>query len=161
MASPLIVDLATFRGLSTMPRADVDRFEADNPGWLAARSAVIQAGIEARLSKRYAMPFKAGEAPPLVVRWIVDMLTLDAYVRRGYNPSLAELAPMQEQAKRALDEVLEAANSETGLFDLPLAAGGSAVVSGGPMGYSETSPYVHTDIERQIAGNEDTWGHGS
>jgi len=158
----LYVPLATFRSLSVIPRADTDSIEASSPGFIEARSALHQSWLEGRLRKRYAVPFDPAAVPAVVTLWLVSLLTLDAYAKRGFNPDLPELKPMADAAQRALDEVKEAADSETGLFDLPLIDGSSsAVVNGGPRFYSETSPYVGLDIQRQIATSEDTFGRGT
>lgn len=163
MAGSLYVDLPTFTTLATIPRADVQRFEADNPGFIAARSALHQAWIDARLKKRYVVPFDFDEPPTIVVMWLVALLTLDVFERRGYNPSTAEIQPMRDAATRALDEVREAADAEKGLFDLPLLADASAsgVTAGGPLAYTETSPYVFTDQQAEQGSREDAAGRGS
>jgi hypothetical protein len=120
---------------------------------MAATLADEQAYIEDRLRKRYAIPFEA-PVPPIVVRWLVRMVTATAYDRRGWNPSGLENERISKAADDARAELKEAADSKDGLFDLPVRAdhpASSGVVMGGPLSYSETSPYVWADYQRRDA----------
>jgi hypothetical protein len=159
----LYVPLPTFRSLSVIPGVDVDGIESENPGYIEARSGIHQDWLEAVLAKRYAIPF-TDPVPGIVKGWIVALVTPEVYGRRGFNPSLAELQPMLDASTRAVAEVKEAANSQTGMFELPLREGGDiagSVTKGGPQFYSETSPYVSMTIERCNASREDSSGRGT
>lgn len=150
MSTPWL-DLTGFKLRSTMPPEDVDRLETQYAGYAAQRLASNQAMIGARLRKRYALPF-VSPFPEAAVRWLVDVTTLDLYQRRGWQASAqSENQLIVDAAKTAKDEIKEAADSKDGLFDLPLldsAPDASGIVKGGPLGYSEASPYTWTD--RQI-----------
>ena len=94
--------------------------------------------------------------PEAFLDWLTVLVSLDLYWKRGSNPQDPAVAALSERRLAVMKEVEEAANSQTGLFDLPLADGQTtAVTTGGPMGYSEASPYRAFDIELQRASRED------
>lgn len=153
------LDLATFKARSIMPAADVDALEALEAGFAAKRIAIRQARMSSRLSKRYDLAFPAGDVPEVILGWLTSLVTFDLYLKRGWNPSSEQDALIAKDAETAEAEVKEAADSATGLFDLPLresAPGASAVTRGGPFGYSEASPYAWTDEQRGTAAGEDS-----
>jgi phage gp36-like protein len=119
--------------------------------------------VEARLRKRYAIPFVA-PIPSCVKKWLCDIVTKRAYDKLGRNPTSAQDSKaIDEPYDQAIAEIKEAADSNTGLFDLPLRddAAGSGVSAGGPLGYTETSAYAWTDIEAEAGRAEDRARMGS
>mgnify|MGYP006346647153 CR=1 FL=1 len=156
-ASPAWLTLSEFKLRSVMPPEDVDRLDDQYPGFLAQTIASEQARIESRLRKRYAIPF-ALPFPETAIGWLVAAVTLAAYQRRGWNPSSEENQLIVKADETARAELKEAADSNEGLYDLPLrenAVEGSGIAKGGPYGYSEASPYVWTDCQRTTAWDED------
>lgn len=152
-----ILTLSRFRAKTVMPTADVDLLEATEPGYIESRGAYHEGRLNARLAKRYAVPFDSSSPPEVVLGWLVDMVTLDAYKKRGFNPSSAQDQTIVDDAARATAEVLEAANSETGMFELPLrqsAPGADGVSKGGPFGYAEASPYTWARLQREAVRGE-------
>lgn len=89
-------------------------------------------------------------APEIALGWLVAMLDVDLWQKRGVNPQDPSIAMGIEERNAALEELKEAADSKDGLFDLPTidTAGDSAVTQGGPLSYSEQSPYVWADLQR-------------
>lgn len=159
--SPL--SLAEWRLRSTMPAADVDALEVTDPGFLAATLADVTAEVYAVLAKRYVVPF-ASPVPRLVLRWITAIVTLEAYLKRGFNPESAQDALIDANAKIAREQIQAAANAETGLYELPLRsdlAASTGATKGGPFGYSEQSPYVWTTVQWNGARGEDESGRGT
>ncbi len=144
--------VAEFSTRSIMPSVDVDYLEAQHPGYLDARLAVNQSRIHARLGKRYAWPF-AVPVPEIVLGWIVALTTVDAYQKRGWDPSDAQSAQVILDRDKALEEAKEAADAEGGLFELPLREDltASAVAVGGPYGSSEATAYAWIDAQRDAA----------
>ncbi len=140
--------IAQFRTRTVMPPEDVDRVEAQYPGFIDVRLADESAWLRARLIKRYPTAFDAPIAA-VILGWLTDIVTPQVYRRRGWNPSSGQDAEIDKQAERARAEVLEAANSETGLFELPMRENttASGVSKGGPLSYSEQSPYSWTDVQ--------------
>ncbi len=145
--------VSEFRARTIMPSEDVDMLEAVRQGYLSAQLADWSDEIDARLRKRYAVPFTV-PAPRTVVRWLVKLATRDAYDARGNNPSaVSDAEAIYKAAERAEADLKEAADSKDGLFDLPLRADltASGVTKGGPLFYSETSPYVWMTNQRDAA----------
>lgn len=162
MSSNYLPTIAAFKARTVMPSGDVDDLESRSAGWLVARAAIISAKLDSRLSKRYAAPFES-PFPETVVGWCADMLTRDAYLKRGVNPSDAQWVEIKAAAERADAEVKEAADSVSGLFELPLrndtTAGG--ISRGGPRSYSEAGPYSWMTAQAAAAVDEDDQGFGT
>jgi len=98
----------------------------------------------------------ATPVPETVLSWLVTMVTMDLYQARGVNPQDPQLELLRKDLETALEEVKEASDSKDGLFDLPAAEDAdSAITTGGPLGYSEQSPYVWADLQLQAAIQED------
>lgn len=157
MALPTYLDLPGFRQRTLMSVIEVDYVEVDSPGFTASRIAFATSYIHGRLRKRYgaSLPFSA-PYPEIILRWITELVTYDVLRKRGLNPQDPTAEMYRADAQRAFDEIKEAADSKDGLFDLPSPEEGASNVStGGPLGYSETSPYVWTDYERSIGRSED------
>ena len=156
MAAYLTV--AEFRTRTIMPQQQVDALEVAEPGFLDSALLAGSDWINARLRKRYAAPF-ATPYPPVVLDWLTRMVTLQAYGKSGWSPgSKSDEASIIDAAKEAREEVKEAADSKEGLFDLPLDTGdSSAVTKGGPLSYSETSPYRWTTLQGDTGQEEDGW----
>lgn len=163
----IYLDFDGFRNLSTIPSGFVDDVEKVSPGWIEGQLEYWARWIDSRLRKRYASPFAAFNATPptpaSVQGWLARIVTVRVWIKRGVDPNDLQFAAVQEDATAAQAEVLEAANSETGWFDLPLKGDedGSAISRGNPRVYSEASPYVWTDVQSQAGKSEDNSGTGS
>lgn len=159
---PAYLTVAEFKNLTVMPSGDVDVLEAVAPGFLTAKLEAKSRWLDARLAKRYDAPF-ASPYPEAVKDWLARIVTLTAFLRRGVDATDEQFVEIKADAEKAEAEVLEAAESEKGLFELPLRADttASGISKGGPFGYSEASPYVWTDRQRRAATDEDANGEGS
>lgn len=158
------LDLAGFKLRTIMPSSDVDSFDSGAniaPGFLAQRLTDWSRYIDTRLRKRYAVPF-ATPTPLILCEWLTALVTKDAYAKRGFAlDSAQDKAVIVDPADRALAEIKEAADSNEGLFDLPLKENGvdaSGVTKGGPFGYSEQSPYRWTDKQAKAGRSDDGLG---
>lgn len=100
--------------------------------------------------------------PEVILKWLNYLVSYDVLERHGANPAdpfVARRAADRDTAKKELEE---AANSRDGLFDLPIQDDeGSAITTGGPAFYSETSPYVGQDQEGERGEREDARGRGT
>lgn len=155
--------LAEFKTRSLLPPDYVDAVEAVQPGFTAAQlESCARLDIDARLAKRYAVPF-AAPVPEAVKSWETRIVTHRVCLRRGVDPSDLQQADIRDDAAAAKREIEEAANSETGLFDLPLRADttASGISKGGPRGYSEQSPYVWMDGQVDVGRAEDAQRRGT
>lgn len=148
-----------FRTRTTMPQADVDEVELSETGYILARLAARTARINAQLRKRYAVPFVA-PVPEVVLDWLTTVTTPDIWLKRGVNPSDAQVAAIFAMADKAWAEIEKAADSETGLYDLPLREDTTAtgISQGTPMSSSQQSPYAWIDDQRTAAVTEDSNG---
>jgi len=159
---PAYLDLNTFKALSTLPPEFVDEVEARYPGFITKQLESHSALIDARLRKRYAVPFST-PYPVAVELWLARVVTVPVWMRRGVDPNDEQFAEAKASADAAWEEMREAADSHEGLFDLPLRANTteSGISRGGPFGYSEASPYVWTDEQRRTGRREDASGGGT
>lgn len=159
---PAYLDIAGFKDLSSMPSSHVDELVAMAPAYLEAQLEMQSAWIDSRLAKRYAVPFHPPY--PLAVRmWLARIVTPRAMQRRGVNATDEQYIDIRDDAQRAEEEVREAADAVQGLFDLPLRAdtNASGISRGGPITYSEASPYVWRDGQARAGRREDRHGGGS
>lgn len=80
--------------------------------------------------------------PEAVLNWIIKLTDYDVYRRRGIDPNDPLMLMVTNDRNDALKELSEAANSKDGLFDLPVNDDSdSAVTTGGPLAYTDPSPY--------------------
>lgn len=159
--SSYFASVAEFKARSIIPPTDVDRVEAIRAGFTLARSAVWSSYINSRLQKRYLVPF-ASPVPETILGWLSALVSLDVMRARGVNPQDPQAELLKGDRDNALAEIKEAADAKDGLFELPVREdiATSAVAFGSPLGYSETSPYVWTDVERSNGRNDDRNGAG-
>jgi hypothetical protein len=153
--------LAQFRLRTLMPKVDIDAVEADTAGYTDARLATNSAKIDTRLRKRYAVPFSSlVPYPEAALEWLTKITTYELYLKRGVDPSDQTLALIKADKEQAETELKEAADSKDGLFDLPLlnTADSTAISKGGPIVYTETSPYTSFDAQWQNGTDEDRNG---
>lgn len=124
--------------------------------FVESRLVIRTSEINARLRKRYAVPF-ADPTPEVVKGWLAALVLPDLYEARGWDDSDAHAQSLKDAAALAREQMKEAADSDVGLYDLPLAQDDttSAISKGGPQGYSEQSPYSWTDAQSDAVGRGD------
>lgn len=120
--------------------------------FIASQLTIESSKINARLRKRYNVPYSAAPYPEMVLGWLVALVDPKVARKRGIDPSDDQIQSLDAAAEAALEEMKEAANSEDGLFELPLleTTGVSGVTKGGPLAYSEQSPYAWRDVQREL-----------
>ena len=165
MAATSYLTLLQFRARTCLPRVDIDAVEADVSGFTLTRLVANSARIDARLRKRYTVPFTntVNDPPPEVVcEWLQRMTSVDVLMKRGVDPNDPTAARVIEAAEKAEAELKEAADAAEGLFDLPLRddEDASDISKGGPLFYTETSPYVAFDTQRRVGIVEDETSRG-
>lgn len=152
MSFPAICSLADFKLRTLMRAADVDGLENQFPGFIAAQINIYTSKIYSRLAKKpYAVPFT--NVPDIVIGWCVAMVTPIAYLKRGVDPNGSQFTTIKEMADLAEKELTEAANEETGLFDLPMIENAQPATSAGllttTLADSQSDPYEWTDVQAQ------------
>lgn len=166
-AVAIYLDYAKFRARTTVPESFVDDVERQQAGWVELQLDQWSRWVDARLRKRYASPFNAHDDPdptPVVIQmWLQQIVTWRLMVRRGIDPNDLQAETIKDDHDRVLAEILEAANSDEGWFDIPLrtAEDGSAMRTSNPKSYSEQSPYVYTDEQQLVGRLEDDAGRGT
>ena len=136
--------------------------ETIQAGWVDRKLRAISRAVDARLRKRYTVPFEA-PYPDAVCDWVARIADPVVLKKRGVDATDEQFQSIAEDATLAREEVAEAANADEGLFDLPVSdsADASAISKGGPYGYSEASPYVAGDLQEETGREEDSAGVGS
>ena len=159
---PAYLTLAEFRLNTLLPDVVVDEIEARTPGWTDQQALLVSEHIDSRLRKRYRAPF-ATPYPAVLKEWVTHIVSLRAYLKRGVSSLDEQFGEYKAQHDRALGEVQEAADSDGGLFDLPLRADTTAtgIEQGFPRAYSEQSPYAWTDEQAAVGRAEDDAGTGT
>lgn len=153
---------AQFKLLSTIPAAFVDAVETVETGFTDAQLESWSRWIDAQLAKRYDVPFET-PVPSAVANWLARIVTPRIWSKRGVDPEDAQWQEVKKDDEAARAEIKEAANCETGLYDLPLRADTttSGISKQFPRGYSEQSPYVWMTQQAQRGVQEDESGNGS
>ena len=153
---------AEFKTLTLAPASYVDAEEAAEAGWILARLTHWSDRIDAQLRKRYAVPFVT-PFPPILTGWLEALVTFELYLKRGVDATDAQIQEMRARFDATKAEVLQAADAEGGLFELPLKATDptGAVTKGAPQAYSEQSPYTWTQAQIDAAGAEGIARRGS
>ena len=154
--------LTQFNLQTLLPDNIVSEIEAVTPGWTAEQLRVVSESFDVRLRKRYAAPF-ASPYPTILGEWLTHIVSMRAYLKRGVSSLDEQFQEYKQQHDAAFAQLAEAADSVTGLFDLPLRQDTSTtgITKGFPRAYTETSPYVWTDVQAQTGRNEDSNGGGS
>jgi hypothetical protein len=149
------LDVTELKARTIAPASLVDGLHlpagADRTAWeefVEHRLVVGTSEINARLRKRYAVPFEA-PVPEMVLAWLTAIVTPKLYERRGWDPSDAQAVEILAEAERSREQMKEAADSEIGLYDLPLLndVTTDGISKGGPFGYAEASPYSAFDVQ--------------
>jgi hypothetical protein len=133
---PSYLTIAAYKTITTIDASVVDLCAAkgkDVGRWLELKSGHIRA----RLVKRYAVDFNdPGPPPDKIIEWLVLLVDILVWACAGGLPEGREDGWAKEAEKTTLDEIKEAADSETGLFELPLRdtdpLGTSAINKGPP-----------------------------
>jgi hypothetical protein len=96
--------------------------------FVEAQCEILEGKLHDQLRNRYAVPFLNPNAT--VKGWIAAQVAFLVLLKRGTNPDEAMFAEYRDAAKLARDEIAAAANSDTGLFELPLLVSGTPVARG-------------------------------
>jgi phage gp36-like protein len=152
-----------FQSRTLLPAQYIDQVVSQAPEFVDFALTDRSGYIDSLLGKRYAVPFVEQPYPSVILRWLTVLVSLDVYMKRGFNPTDDDAQLFVKQFDTTVQELKEAANAQDGLYELPLRQDltGNGIVKGYARTYSETSPFVWKRIQRQIGGQEDTNGRGT
>jgi len=122
MPATSYLDYAGFLARTVAPSEALAEVETRYPGWILAQLLTYSAQIDARLAKRYAVPFASASPPEMVRNWLTRLVTPRVYYKRGVDPADKQINDLIQDAARVLEELKEAADAQNGLYDLPLRA---------------------------------------
>lgn len=147
--------------MARLPSEIVDVIETSSPGFTELQLELESAYIDSLLSKRYLVPFVLS-APLVVMRWLVDLVSLQVWLKRGFDGTQVDAQIYIDAATHAREDLRQAADAKDGLFELPLradvpSAGGKPTIHS----YSETSPFLGQRIQRVRGRAEDYQGTGT
>ena len=141
----MYVDLEYLKNVGTYEPDSLDDFNERYPGRVDAIIESISRIFDARLSKRYAVPFEA-PYPEAVKFHIAQIVCHQVRLQRGSNLGSEQDSDLVKAKDDAWAWVREAADAKDGLVELPLredpAAAQSAVKRSGALGRSDASPYA-------------------
>ena len=142
------VAMQDVKDFGAMPGSDVDALEAQSAGITLRIATAVSGVFDGRLRKRYRAPF-AVPYPEALVMKVAQETAYRLFLRRGFNPTSANDQAIAKDHDEVEAWLKEAADSEKGFIDLPLidSGGASGVNAGGPLGYSEASPYDWLDVQ--------------
>lgn len=148
---------AQFKDRTIIQPARLDEIEVRHPGWIANQLLFQSDWLNSLLGKRYAVPFAAmPDTPPTVLLWLAALVTPLCYLKAGIAATDEQFSAVQGMAEQAQKQVHEAADCATGLFELPLRAGGAqGVTRRRTRAYTEISPYTWRDLQRDAGRRED------
>ena len=102
--------------------------------------------------------------PPVVEDVLMGLVTLvnpDILRRHGVSYTDPQMVIFMDERKRVMDELKEIADGKDGLWDLPLNEDSdSAITTGGPLGFSDASPYAWTDRQAVHGSRQDAGRFG-
>lgn len=152
------VDIDFVKLVGSLPAEDIDLLEEKYPGLFDKLSKSVSRYFDSRLTKRYDVEDMHAD-PPEGLKWeVAHYILFFLWKKRGFNPGSAQDQLIIEDKKHADDWLKEAADSKDGLIELPKKeadGGAGGITRGGPLGYSETSPYVWMDRQEEDGRNED------
>jgi hypothetical protein len=156
MASVAYLDVAGFTAATLIPDEFILDLDTRYPEFLPTRLLYASARIDSRLTKRYDAPFKT-PYPVAVLDWLTRIVSHEAWLKRGRAASDEDAQMYMADHDQAWADIKEAADSEIGLFDLPLRSNTdqSGIQRGFPRVYSQQSPYAWSVAQARIGHMED------
>jgi Protein of unknown function (DUF1320) len=151
-----------FLSRTIMPKSYIYDIESEQRDFTDLRLVAGSAKIDGMLRKRYLTPFYATpltnppvvDAPEVVRDWLCDIANMDMWVRHAPAPTDEGFQFFLSRYNAAIAQILNAANAETGLWDLPLNSTDAATgITGGVISGSWSSPYAEQrDLDQRARG---------
>jgi phage gp36-like protein len=142
--------------LGILLEEDVRWLEERYPGIVLRTATKVSATFDDFLSKRYGVPFET-PYPDSLVDNVAAVTSYRLYTKRGGRPDGTKAEAAQRAHDAAMAWLQQAADSKDGLVELvqkqSAPRGAVAVNRGGPLSYSEASPYSFMDVQRERVGS--------
>lgn len=141
--------LAFFKDHTTIDVEDVEAFEQRYPGRIEKLIVTWSRYLDAFLRKIYVVPF----APPIPIEICINgtrLVTAEVMKIRGYTPGTSQKEVCDADVALATEFLKELRDPENGRLELPLkneTPEAEGVAKGGPLFFSEQSPYDWTDAQ--------------
>ena len=143
------VDIEFYKAHATLDEEDVNAFESQYPGRLAKLFATWSRYVDAFLRKVYVVPFVAPF--PVEIRICVTRLVTSELKKIvGYRPGTSDKEVCDADVVLAMEFLKELRDAKDGRLELPLkneTPEAEGVAKGGPLFFSEQSPYDWTDAQ--------------
>jgi hypothetical protein len=146
------VTVQDVQDLGILLQEDIDFLEARYPGIVLRLATKVSGYFDGRLAKRYGTPFVSPYDDGLVDA-VAAITAYRLLVKRGGKPDGTKVAAAERAHDAAEAWIKEAADSKDGLVELvrtqATPRGETSINKGGPLGYSEASPYSWMDVQRE------------
>jgi hypothetical protein len=146
------VTVQDVQDLGILLQEDIDFLEQRYPGIVLRIATKVSGYFDGRLAKRYGVPFVAPFDDGLVDA-VAAVVAYRLLVKRGGKPDGTKVAAAERAHDAAMAWIVEAADSKDGLVELlrtqSTPRGETSINKGGPLGYSEASPYTATDRQSE------------
>lgn len=122
--------------------------------FVEAHCEIFESKLHDQLRNRYAVPFAHPNAT--VKGWIAAQVAFEVLRKRGTDPNDAMYPEYRDAAALARAEITAAADSDTGLFELPLLVSETPVARGF-RGMSDADPAAWKRRQGGLATEQRTW----
>lgn len=160
--------------LSNLPKGWVKEIIADYPqlgtdDFVQIRLDAKADWLYSQLSKRWPVQKYADlglvdvtKVPKTIKQWLAWIEAAELLVLKGSDPNQLDASIYEKRADTARSEIITASNSADGGWDLDIRDDDQVPGSfGGPISYSEASPYVSARRHAERARREDIRGRGT
>lgn len=147
------VDIEYVGLIAPIPAKHLYAFEENHPGSFAAIALSVSRMFDARLSKRYAVPFDQADPPEALRFHVANVVAYNVWLKIGFDPGSEQDAYIKEARDESLAWLKEAADSEAGTVELPRKEADpvpaqSAITRSGPKSISDPSPFTWVSRQR-------------
>ena len=92
------LDVEEYKQYSNLPDVDIDDMEAIQAGWIDRKLRALSNAVDARLRKRYSVPFVA-PFPDQVCDWVARLMDVALLKKRGVDATDEQFVSIVEDSK--------------------------------------------------------------
>lgn len=138
--------------IAPIPAKHLYAFEENHPGSFEAIATAVSRMFDARLSKRYAVPFDQNDPPEALRFHVANVVAYQVFLKIGFDPGSEQDAYIKEARDESLAWLKEAADSEGGTVELPrretIPTAQSAIARSLPKAVSDATPFAWVGRQR-------------